>query len=157
MPSPGQRRLARLLRVLAVLDLLALAAVLMPAAWMSSTHVWLGLGELHAGPMTTYLARTASLLYAFQGATFWHLAGDVCRYRPLIAFWGRLTLPASLVFLAIDRTAGLPLWWSIVECLCVAAIGASLLVGVRWLDDESALGNDQACDLSLPDRANIGV
>lgn len=126
-------RLSRLLRVLAVLDLLALIAVVLPGEMMGAVHAWLGLGPLEIQPMMLYLARTVSLLYAFQGATLWHLASDVLGYRRLIRLWGQLTLLGVVVFMAIDLSAGLPWWWCLGEAVCLALIGGSLLWAERQL------------------------
>ncbi len=153
----GERRLRWLLRVLAGLDLLALVAVALPRETMAQVHVALGLGDLGTGPVTVYLARTISLLYAFQGATFWHLAGDVRKYQALIALWGRLTLLGAAVFLMIDVAAGLPWWWAIGETICVAAIGGSLLWGVRGLEGAAnPVPSRRARQVPVDDPAEVG-
>jgi hypothetical protein len=156
-PTLGELRLQRLLQVLALLDLLALLAVVMPRESMAQVHAWLGLGTLITEPVTIYLARTVSLLYAFQGATFWHLSGDVRKYRALIAFWGRLTLVGAGVFLVIDIMAGLPWWWAVGELLCLVAIGGSLVWAERRLEHESPSSpRRRAREVSVDDPAEVG-
>ena len=166
-PTLGELRLQRLLQVLALLDLLALLAVVMPRESMAQVHAWLGLGTLVTEPVTIYLARTVSLLYAFQGATFWHLSGDVRKYRALIAFWGRLTLVGAGVFLVIDIMAGLPStlaarprlpwWWAVGELLCLVAIGGSLVWAERRLEHESPSSpRRRAREVSVDDPAEVG-
>jgi hypothetical protein len=156
-PTLGELRLQRLLQVLALLDLLALLAVVMPRESMAQVHAWLGLGSLITEPVTIYLARTVSLLYAFQGATFWHLSGDVRKYRALIAFWGRLTLVGAGVFLVIDIMAGLPWWWAVGELLCLIAIGGSLVWAESRLEHEShSSPRRRSRELSVDDPAEVG-
>lgn len=156
-PTLGELRLQRLLQVLALLDLLALLAVVMPRESMAQVHAWLGLGSLITEPVTIYLARTVSLLYAFQGATFWHLSGDVRKYRALIAFWGRLTLVGAGVFLVIDIMAGLPWWWAVGELLCLIAIGGSLVWTESRLEHESpASPRRRSREVSVDDPAEVG-
>src|SRR5687768_13106421 len=79
-----ERRLALFLRWTAALLLLALPAVVLPHAWMDAIHQWLGLGPLPELPMVAYLARSESALYGVLAALYWHAAGDVRRYLPLL-------------------------------------------------------------------------
>ena len=98
----------------------------MPTAMMTQAQQFLGLGAFSADPVTIYLARTASLLYVAQGAGLWFLSCDVPRYRPLLSFCGKLFLAGALVYLVIDLAAGMPAWWTIIECVCLIAMGLSL-------------------------------
>src|SRR5687767_4147070 len=91
-PTPRERLLAFLLRVAAVVLLLALAAVFFPRSWMSAVHEVMGLGPLPEGPIVDYLARSASLLYAHLGALYWFVAPDVRRHLPVIRFLACLNL-----------------------------------------------------------------
>ncbi|MBL8826436.1 MAG: hypothetical protein JNM18_05585 [Planctomycetaceae bacterium] len=156
-PTLGEVRLRWLLMVLAGLDLLALVAVVVPRETLAQVHAALGLGEFATGPVTIYLARTISLLYAFQGATFWHLASDVRKYQPLIALWGRLTLVGAAIFLAVDVAAGLPWWWAIGETICVVGIGGSLLWGVSGLETTAnSAPSRRTREVSIDDPAEVG-
>ena len=58
----ADKALVLLLRFVGVPALFALVAVFMPVSWMAATHRWLGLGEMPAGPVVEYLARSVSAL-----------------------------------------------------------------------------------------------
>ena len=86
------RGIVLVLRVLGCVDLLALAAVVMPRVWLARGHAWAGLGELPPGPLVGYLCCSASLLYALHGATVLFVSSDLPRYERLYAN-GRAYLP----------------------------------------------------------------
>jgi len=54
--------------------LLATVAVFLPVSQMAIMHRWLGLGEFPDAPITIYLARSTSLLYAMHGAVMFYVA-----------------------------------------------------------------------------------
>lgn len=55
----GQDRFLRLfLWIVGTASLLAVAAVVMPYAWMNAIHQWLGMGRLPSDPIVGYLARS---------------------------------------------------------------------------------------------------
>ena len=110
-----ERTLSWLLRAIGVLDLAALAAVFMPAAWHDHLHAGVGLGALPHSPVVLYLARSASALYAVYGALLVFLSSDVVRYLPVIRFLVRIALIHAAVLVGIDINAGLPAWWAIAE------------------------------------------
>ena len=56
------RLLVFVLRVFAVVDMLAFIAVVMPRAWIVFTHDAAGLGDFPEAPVASYLARSASAL-----------------------------------------------------------------------------------------------
>ena len=65
----ADRVLFWLLRVNAGVLLLALPCALLPFAWMDAVHrEALGLDSLPDSPITRYLARSLSLVYAMRGA-----------------------------------------------------------------------------------------
>ncbi|MCA9076694.1 MAG: hypothetical protein KDA93_16840 [Planctomycetaceae bacterium] len=103
------------LRLFGSVDLLALFAVVMPVSWMQAAHTMCGLGEFPQGSLPVYLARSTSLLYAFHGCMLWCLSSDVLRYQPVIRFFGRLTILFGLVLILVDWSAGMPMWWMLVE------------------------------------------
>jgi hypothetical protein len=125
-----QRLQSWLLRVAGSVEILAFGAVLMPRSWMEASHAWLGLGEMPHGAVLMFMIRQASYVYGMHGVLLWILASDVARYRPLIRFTGFSFLLAAPVFLIIDHTSGLPLYWSVSDTAACAFFGASLL----WLD-----------------------
>jgi hypothetical protein len=123
------RLLSWWLRLAGVMEILAFFAVVMPRSWMESSHVWLGLGEMVAGPITMFMIREASYTYGVHGIILCILASDVVRYRPLVLLTGISYLVAGVVFFVIDYTAGLPLWWTVGDSLAVGCFGAVVL----WL------------------------
>jgi hypothetical protein len=155
--NPRDIPLAIVLRSIAAFDLLAVGAIVMPASWMASTHAWLGLGELTPSPVFLYLARSVSMLYAFHGVTLWFIAGDVRRYRPLIAFFGPLTVACVPLFVLVDALAGLPPWWIIGEAACVAAMGFAMVVMDRRLDGVAVNGSSDRAPVAAPDREELSV
>jgi hypothetical protein len=127
--STQERLLVLLLRVSAVVLLSALVAAFMPFDWMAWTHRALGLGELAGTPLTQYLTRSLSGLYAFHGAVLLFLSFDVRRYRPVVRFLGVGNLVFGVFLLGLDLSAGMPSWWALGEGPLVAAFGLLLL----WL------------------------
>ncbi len=91
--------------------------------------MWLGLGEMVAGPITMFMIREASYTYGMHGISLCILASDVDRYRLLILFNGVSFVIAAVVFFVIDVTAGLPLWWTVCDSVGVGVFGAVVL----WL------------------------
>ena len=116
-----------LLRLAGAFEILAFIAVVMPRAWMELSHAWLGLGQMPHGPVLMFLIRQASYTYGMHGISLWVLALGVKRFRPLIILNGVAYLLAAPVFLAIDYTAGMPLWWTIGDCIGCGFLGAALL------------------------------
>ena len=83
----ADRLLLWLLRVNAGVLLLAFPCALLPFAWMDAVHrEALGLGSLPDVPITPYLARSLSLLYALHGAIVLGVTHDWPRYRPVVPF-----------------------------------------------------------------------
>ena len=58
----------------------------MPTTWIVATHKWLGLGDFPDAPITQYLARSISALYAIFGGLVIVVSTDVRRYVPVIRF-----------------------------------------------------------------------
>lgn len=107
--------LAWLLRLNALVLILALIPMLFPFSVMNTIHQWFGLGELPQAPITEYLTRSLSLVYALHGAVCLALAMDVKRYLPLIQLVAMFHFGFGLLILAIDLYAGLPWFWTIGE------------------------------------------
>jgi hypothetical protein len=124
----AERGLVLVLRFFGCVDLLALAAVVMPRAWMARGHAWAGLGEVPAAPLVGYLARSASLLYALHGATVLFISFDLPRYSRLVTFLAAAALVHGALMLGIDLAEGMPPWWTILEGPAFAATGAVVLV-----------------------------
>ena len=113
--NAAERRLAWVLRILAVPMLLAIPCALMPMAWMEAIHLWLGLGELPETPIVEYLARSSSLLYGFHGILLLLVASDVRRYLSVIWLMGGAAFVFGLAILVIDHMARLPIYWRWLE------------------------------------------
>ncbi len=116
-----------LLRLTGAFEILAFIAVVMPRTWMEMSHEWLGLGQMPDGPVLMFLIRQASYTYGMHGISLWVLARDVKRFRPLIILNGLAYLLAAPVFWAIDYSAGMPVWWTIGDCIGCGVLGAALL------------------------------
>ena len=84
----SEKTLARFLLAVAFVQAWALAAVVMPFAWMDEIHRALGLGAMARTPVVEYLARSTSLFYALCAALLFVAARDVRRFAPIIAFLG---------------------------------------------------------------------
>ena len=125
-----QRLQSWLLRLAGTVEILAFISVVMPRSWMEASHAWLGMGEMPSGPLIMFMIRQASYTYGMHGISLWVLASDVTRLRPLITLNGIAYLLAAPVFLIIDHTAGMPLYWTIMDTLGCGFLGAVLL----WLN-----------------------
>lgn len=134
----AKRGLRVLLCISGLVQLLAIAPVFFPFAWMAAIHDWMDIGDLPDLPITAYLTRSLSMLYAAWGALYLLLAADVDRYLPLIRFlaWLKLLLAAGL--LVLDYVAGMPWYWTGSE-------GPSLLVLYGLL---IWLARRRACELA---------
>lgn len=123
------RLLAWLLRLAGLVEILAFIAVVMPRSWMEASHAWLGMGEMPRGAVLMFMIRQASYTYGMHGVSLWVLASNVARFRPLVILNGISFLLAGPVFLAIDYTTGMPLFWTLTDAPSCALFGAALL----WL------------------------
>lgn len=111
----AERLLVLLLRVSAVILLLATFAIVMPSEWMTRGDELFDL-RTHAGePLFEYLTRSLSAMYASLGVLSWVLASDLARYRPLITLWGWFHIGFGVVILGIDTWAGMPWYWTAIE------------------------------------------
>ena len=125
-----QRAQAWLLRLTGAIEILAFVAVVMPQSWMETAHLWLEMGQMPDGPVVMFMIRQASYAYGMHGISLLILASDVDRFRPLIVFNGISFLLAALVFFLIDYSAGIPMWWTLVDTLGCLFFGGALL----WLN-----------------------
>ncbi len=120
----ADRALLWLMRLDAAVVLCAVPCALLPFAWMDAVHRdWLGLGPLHDSPITRYMARSLSLVYAMHGAIVLAVTLDWARYRPLarVLAWFHVALGCGLF--AVDMNAGLPWWWTAGEGPGLVAFG----------------------------------
>jgi hypothetical protein len=119
----NERNLVFLLRVGAVLTGSAFFTIFLPEATMASVHENLGLGRFPASPLTNYLTRSLSAMYAFHGGLLFVLSTNVRRFQPVIVFVGWATAALGLLLLGIDLRAPMPGWWVFAEGPWVIAIG----------------------------------
>ena len=126
---PSERWLVYLLRFGGVLLGSAVFAIFLPDGWMAAIHGRLGLGEYPQAPLTSYLTRSLSAMYAFHGFLLLALSTDVRRFRPVLRFVAWATVGLGLALLAIDFHAPMPVWWRLSEGPWVILTGGLLV----WL------------------------
>ena len=119
-----------LLRLAGATEILAFFAVVMPRAWMETSHTWLGLGNMPEGPIIMFMIRQASYVYGMHGVSLWILASNVKRFRPIVVFNGFSFLLAGPVFFLIDYYSDMPWFWTVIDSLGCGLFGAALL----WLN-----------------------
>ncbi len=129
--TPSERWLVLLLRVGGLLTGSAVFAVFLTDEAMASSHHALGLGEFPRAPLTSYLTRSLSAMYAFHGVVLWVLSTDVRRYRPMIVAVGWATAALGLLLTGIDLTAPMPSWWTLAEGPWVTVVGLVLVALAR--------------------------
>ncbi len=96
---------------------------------MATIHGWLGLGEFPDQPITIYLARSTSLLYAVHGAL---MLDCFVRPRTILATCTGIWMVARIigvVMLAIDLTTPMPWYWTAIEGIPIAIAGLMIV----WL------------------------
>ena len=121
--------LQRLLIVLGAGLLLATIPVFFPVKVMATIHEWLGLGEFPAEPITVYLARSTSLLYAVHGTVMVTTGWRIDDMKPIVPLLGWLHIVIGLVMLGVDLTAPMPWYWTAFEGIPVSLAGVLIL----WL------------------------
>jgi hypothetical protein len=128
--SLQERILVAILRLTAVVLLLAFPMMLLPVEWMAATHRWLGLGQFPASPLVDYLTRSISFLYGFHGGLLLVVARDVRRYRGVVVYVVVMSLALGASMIVVDLHAGLPLRWVLGEGppIMVAAVIIGLLL-----------------------------
>ena len=127
--SNREHRIVLALRVVAVLEMLAVVAVIVPFDWMSHMHQWLVQSPMADDPMTEYLARSLSLFYVMNGSMLLFATLDLPRYRPLLRLWAVLMVAAGVALLRIDMAVELPTFWTMSEGPFAIGFGAIVL----WL------------------------
>ncbi|MBY0232794.1 MAG: hypothetical protein K2W96_26225 [Gemmataceae bacterium] len=130
----AEKALRWLLRAQAVLLLCALPAAVMPTEWMDAAHRWLGMGPLPRAPLTEYLTRSVSMVYAAWGVQLALMAHDVRRYLPMVRLFGWMEVAGAAAFGVLDALAGLPLAWTLGEAGMLLALGGSVVILVRGVE-----------------------
>jgi hypothetical protein len=124
-----EKALVILLRVSGAITLTALAACVMPLAWMQDIHRFLGMGQLPDRPIIGYLTRSLSAMYALHGAIVLFVSWDVRRYLPVIKLLAMLAIAFGAGMLWLDVTVGMPLAWTACEGPVLTVLGGVIL----WL------------------------
>jgi hypothetical protein len=122
--SASSHRLVIVLRVTAVLLLLAFIGTLLPERVMRSIYESGDSGPWPGGPLVLYLARVVSILYGFLGVLTLYLSFDVERYRPLVRFLALISFPFVPVMFLVIWSAGLPTIWLVSEPVGILIISA---------------------------------
>ncbi len=111
----AETTLVWLLRILGGAMLLAVVAIFLPTGTMARINDLLELEPLHRSPLTEYLTRSLSALYALLGAQLLFLSTDLRRYRPYLVFQIWMFLVGGVFMTALDVWAGMPPSWSWTE------------------------------------------
>jgi hypothetical protein len=130
--APRTRSTAKVLRFLAICELLIFSITFMPESWVAAFHAWLGLGHLPDSVFLRYIARGAILCQGAIGAALWIMASDVTRYRPLVIVTAVALIVASPSFYVIDTVSGMPLFARIWDCTACFLAGTILLALCLW-------------------------
>jgi len=124
---------AWVLRLVGTVEVFAFGAVVLPHAWMETTHRWLNLTQMPQGAVFDSVMRQVSFTYGLHGVALWLIASDVVRYRPLVILTAIGYLLAGPVFLVIDLGNGMPGSWVAGNGGSCLLIGA-LLLGLLWAE-----------------------
>ena len=121
--------LAWIMRISALILITALFPAVMPFAWMDLIHRQLGMGELPAIPMVSYLTRSLSAMYAMHGALVFFVSLDVRRFLPVVRCLAVLGILFGIGMTVLDTAIGFPLFWIVGEGPLIIILGGVLL----WL------------------------
>lgn len=127
--SKAESTLTWLLRVFGGVALLAVVSMVMPTDWMVTINDRIGLEPLQRSPLTEYLTRSLSAVYALFGALAFYATFDLRRYLPLVAFMGKLTVVLGVYLTIVSFRAGMPAIWSWGEGPPTVLLG----VAMAWL------------------------
>ena len=127
--SKSKLWLQRLLIVLGAGLLVATIPVFFPVRVMVTIHGWLGLGEFPEDPITIYLARSTSMLYAIHGAVMFTTGWRIDDLKPLVPLIGWIHIVIGIVMLGIDLTTPMPWYWTACEGIPISLAGVLIL----WL------------------------
>lgn len=125
--NPWTRRLSALLRLGAVIEMLAFPWSLIPRAWMERSHEWLGMGTMPTGAVVDFTIRQSAFFYGMHGVLMWVLARDVARFQPVVRLIGWTYVVFGPAFFLIDWTSGTPAWWTACDPVVTCAFGVLLL------------------------------
>jgi len=128
--SINQKHIQYFLYLIAASLILATFTVFLPTSWMIATHEFLGLGKFPDSPLTQYLTRSISALYAIHGMLILSIAIQIKRNWHLVPAIGFTHLFFGLVVCGIGFTAPMPWYWRFAEGPSIAFAG--LLILLAW-------------------------
>jgi len=117
-----------LLRVLGVSALCALVFVFCPFRWMVAINQRLGLSLLTYTPLTSYLTRTLSAMYASFGVIYIFISLDVLRYLSLIRLIGVIFIVGGVVVAILDASIRFPFFWVVSEGPFTVIVGLAMIL-----------------------------
>jgi L-lactate permease len=125
----ADRALLWLMRLNAAVLLCAAPCAFLPFATMDALHRELLGAELPDLPITRYMARSLSLLYASYGLITLFVTLDWQQYRPAVPFIAWLHIAFASAMVIVDWEAGMPWWWVLGEGPPLIGMGFLML----WL------------------------
>ncbi len=150
-PDKAEKWLTFLFRLNAVLLTSATLTILLPNGVMQSMHQWLGLGDMPgmepandpnpaASPITEYLARSCSMMYAVHGIVLMVVAFNIRKYWDLVPILVGLHLALGATVLGIDLKSGMPWYWTLAEGPGIMVFAVALL----WLWKQAGSASNDA-------------
>ena len=131
-----------LLRAHAVMLLSAIVPIFFPYSVMNAIHEMLGLGELPYTPITEYLTRSLSLVYALHGAVCLVITFDMMKYLPLMRTIAGFHFLFGLFSTGIDLYSKLPTYWIIGEGPMISIFAVFVYFFTGQCIAESQVSND---------------
>lgn len=123
-----RQRLQRLvLRISAAASLIALPAIFVPRLAAEKLSWIMGFGQPPMIPLMLYMMAGGAAVFVGQAVLLWALSTDVVRYQPLVRLMAWCYAVIGPLFLWIDKQAGLPWWWILMDGVGSFAAGAVLL------------------------------
>lgn len=134
--AAGRSRVQKIvLRMASLAALLALPAVILPRLAAEKVSWIMGFGQPSMTPLMLYMMAGGAAVYLGQGVLLWTISHDVARYQPLVRLVGWIYLVCVPVFWWIGTQAGLPKWWTGMDCLGSLAAGGVLTWACRSCDE----------------------
>ena len=127
MLHPPHRLQRLVLRISAVASLIGLPAVFVPRVAAEKLSWIMGLGQPPMIPLMLYMMAGGAAVFVGQAVLLWALSTDVVRYQPLVRLMAWCYIVIGPLFLWIDKQAGLPSWWILMDGAGSFGEGAVLL------------------------------
>lgn len=141
-----------LLLLCGTIDVLALGVLLLPVQAMADWQQSVGLGPFTPVPITSYLARSSSLMYVAHGVLLLYLSRDVVLYLSVIRCLAIVAMAHGVLLVLVGIFTGMPLWWLCLEGPLLASWG----VVVLWLSRASSSSSPSAANDTVSDRVVPG-